>query len=165
MNNESSSQDLSTPLLPSYQDQAVPLQDLPASNSLDHDESRSSTPSCEAHHLHEPHAIDGRVTALTLAMIIFYNVTGGPFGIESSVKAAGNLYAIIGITLMPLVWAIPEMYMTYRLSTLYPCASGVRSSSVFRINHLLLYTHYLTCSFATFREFFGLRRLLVQRWV
>ena len=39
-------------------------------------------------------------------------------------KAAGNLYAIIGIALMPFVWAVPEMYMTYRLSTMFPCASG-----------------------------------------
>lgn len=50
--------------------------------------------------------------------------SGGPFGIEPSVKAAGNLYAIIGIALMPFVWAVPEMYMTYRLSTMFPCASG-----------------------------------------
>jgi hypothetical protein len=50
---------------------------------------------------------------------------GGPFGIEPTVKAAGNLYAIIGVALFPFLWAIPEIYMTFRLSTLYPCASGV----------------------------------------
>jgi amino acid transporter len=49
---------------------------------------------------------------------------GGPFGVEPSVKAAGNLYAIIGFAVMPFVWALPECLITYELSALYPCASG-----------------------------------------
>lgn len=62
--------------------------------------------------------------------------TGGPFGIEPTVKAAGNFYAIICIALMPIFWSIPELYMTYKLSTLYPCASGV-SFSVIEMNVFL----------------------------
>jgi amino acid transporter len=50
--------------------------------------------------------------------------TGGPFGIEPSVKAAGNFYAILGLSLMPILWAVPEAYMTYKLSMKHPCASG-----------------------------------------
>lgn len=50
--------------------------------------------------------------------------TGGPFGSEPSLKAAGNLYAIIGFAVMPIVWSLPEAVMTYELSTLFPCASG-----------------------------------------
>ncbi|KAL7553076.1 hypothetical protein ACHAWF_016329 [Thalassiosira exigua] len=50
--------------------------------------------------------------------------SGGPFGTEPSIKAAGNLYAIIGFVLMPIVWMLPEAVMTYELSLLYPCASG-----------------------------------------
>ena len=49
---------------------------------------------------------------------------GGPFGVEPSLKAAGNLYAIIGFAVMPFLWSIPEAVMTYELSSLYPCASG-----------------------------------------
>ena len=50
--------------------------------------------------------------------------TGGPFGVEPSLKAAGNLYAIIGFAVMPILWSLPESIMTYELSTLFPCASG-----------------------------------------
>ena len=49
---------------------------------------------------------------------------GGPFGVEPSLKAAGNLYAIIGFAVMPFLWALPEAIMTYELSVLHPCASG-----------------------------------------
>eukprot|EP00804_Cyclotella_cryptica_P025933 CCRYP_002774-RC/>CCRYP_002774-RC protein AED:0.13 eAED:0.13 QI:91/0.85/0.75/1/0.85/0.87/8/165/526 len=129
MDNEdvsSMSRDLSTPLLTSrHDDPTQSLQGLTVTDEIDGD--GSSTPACSelcAVHPREHRPIDDKVTALTLAMIIFYNVTGGPFGIEPSVKAAGNFYAIIGISLMPFVWAVPEMYMTYRLSEMFPCASG-----------------------------------------
>ena len=52
------------------------------------------------------------------------NLQGGPFGVEPSLRAAGNLYAIIGFAAMPFLWALPEAVMTYELSTLYPCSSG-----------------------------------------
>ncbi|KAL7481630.1 hypothetical protein ACHAW6_007313 [Cyclotella cf. meneghiniana] len=113
------SRDLSTPLLTSGLTATNEIDVLNGGGSAIH----SSSESCEVHPT-EYQPIGDNVTALTLAMIIFYNVTGGPFGIEPSVKAAGNLYAIIGIALMPFVWAVPEMYMTYRLSTMFPCASG-----------------------------------------
>lgn len=50
--------------------------------------------------------------------------TGGPFGIEPSLNAAGNLYAICGFAAMPFLWSFPEALMTYELSTMFPCASG-----------------------------------------
>ncbi|KAL7534500.1 hypothetical protein ACHAXR_005916 [Thalassiosira sp. AJA248-18] len=65
-----------------------------------------------------------QLTSFVLAVILFFNAGGGPFGVEPSLKAAGNLYAIIGFAAMPLVWALPEAVMTYELSSLYPCASG-----------------------------------------
>ncbi|KAL3767923.1 hypothetical protein ACHAWO_001819 [Cyclotella atomus] len=113
--------DGATPLL--SDDQA---ETPPASNASRNSLTDVSDP--EAHDQNEkvedPYHVDAGVSSLTLAMIIFYNVTGGPFGIEPTVKAAGNLYAIIGVALFPFLWAIPEVYMTFRLSTLYPCASG-----------------------------------------
>ena len=51
-------------------------------------------------------------------------IPGGPFGVEPSLKAAGNLYAIIGFAIMPVLWSLPEAWVTYELSSLYPCASG-----------------------------------------
>jgi hypothetical protein len=59
-----------------------------------------------------------------MSMIIFFCVSGGPFGIEGSVHAAGNFYAILGFTIMPLVWSIPEALMVAELGSAFPEASG-----------------------------------------
>ena len=58
-----------------------------------------------------------------LVALIFYEVSGGPFGIEDIVKAGGPFYAITGFSLL-LVWAIPEALITAELSTAMPEASG-----------------------------------------
>lgn len=71
---------------------------------------------------HSP--IDSSLTGFVLAVMIFFNAAGGPFGVEPSLKAAGNLYAIIGFAAMPFLWALPEALMAYELSSLYPCASA-----------------------------------------
>ena len=65
-----------------------------------------------------------KISWVLLSVIIFFNASGGPFGVEPSVKAAGNLFAIIGFSVMPLLWALPEAYMTYELSSTYPDNSG-----------------------------------------
>jgi len=67
---------------------------------------------------------DSTLTTLVLGIIIYFSSGGGPFGMEPSLKAAGNLYAIIGFAAMTFVWALPEAVMTYELSSLYPCSSG-----------------------------------------
>ena len=70
-----------------------------------------------------PHQPD-RLSGFALAVILFFQAAGGPFGVEPSLRAAGNLYAIIGFAVMPFIWSLPEAVMTYELSSLYPCASG-----------------------------------------
>jgi amino acid transporter len=61
---------------------------------------------------------------LPLAMIVFYNVSGGPFGVEESVRSAGFFFSIMGFMIMPLVWSIPEAMITAELGSAYPEASG-----------------------------------------
>jgi amino acid transporter len=61
---------------------------------------------------------------LPMAMIIFFCVSGGPFGIEGSVRAAGKFYAIMGFAIMPFVWSIPEALMVAELGSAFPEASG-----------------------------------------
>lgn len=58
-----------------------------------------------------------------LTVLIFYEVSGGPFGIEDIVRAGGPFYALMGFSLL-LVWAIPEALITAELSTAMPEASG-----------------------------------------
>ena len=57
-------------------------------------------------------------------MIVFYNVSGGPFGMEEAVRSAGFLLSILGFCIMPFVWSVPEALMTAELGSTYPEASG-----------------------------------------
>jgi len=38
-----------------------------------------------------------------LAVIVFYSVSGGPFGVEASVRAAGNFYTLLGFLVAPFI--------------------------------------------------------------
>jgi amino acid transporter len=64
------------------------------------------------------------LNTLQLATIIFYSVSGGPFGIEESVRAAGPFYTLVGFALSPLVFSLPECLMTVELS-----AGGFKSAA------------------------------------
>lgn len=59
-----------------------------------------------------------------LAAIIYYSVSGGPFGTEDVVASAGPLYALLGFLVMPLVWSVPEALVSAELGTAFPCNSG-----------------------------------------
>lgn len=58
-----------------------------------------------------------------LVFLTFYSVSGGAFGIEQVVQAAGPLYALLGFSLL-LVWALPEALVTAELASALPEASG-----------------------------------------
>lgn len=60
---------------------------------------------------------------MALVVLIYYEVSGGPFGIEDIVRAGGPLYALLGFSLF-IVWVIPEALVTAELSTALPEASG-----------------------------------------
>lgn len=65
-----------------------------------------------------------KLSVLPLAMIVFYSVSGGPFGVEESIRSAGAFFAIVGFSVFPLVWSIPEALMTAELSSAFPEAAG-----------------------------------------
>ena len=65
-----------------------------------------------------------KLTAVALAVLVFYKVSGGPFGCEPAVKAAGPFYALAGFILFPLLWCIPEALITAELGSAYPEPSG-----------------------------------------
>lgn len=64
------------------------------------------------------------LTLLPLVALCFYDVSGGPFGIEDAVSAGGPLLAILGFLFLPLVWSIPEALVTAELATAFPEDSG-----------------------------------------
>lgn len=64
------------------------------------------------------------LSTISLAILVFYNVSGGPFGIEQSVRSAGNFFALLGYIVMPFVWSVPEALVTAELGSAFPEASG-----------------------------------------
>lgn len=55
-----------------------------------------------------------KVSVIPLVFLIFYEVSGGPFGVEDSVMAAGPLLALIGFLFFPFIWSIPEALITLK---------------------------------------------------
>ncbi|CAL9152400.1 unnamed protein product, partial [Musa hybrid cultivar] len=65
-----------------------------------------------------------KVSVIPLVFLIFYEVSGGPFGIEDSVQAAGPLLAILGFLIFPFIWSIPEALITAEMGTMFPENGG-----------------------------------------
>ena len=65
-----------------------------------------------------------KLGVVSLSVVVFYAVSGGPFGIEPAVRAAGNFYAILGFCLLPFLWSGPEAMMTAELGAAFPDAAG-----------------------------------------
>jgi len=61
---------------------------------------------------------------ITLTILVFYNVSGGPFGIEASVRSAGNRMALLGFLLGPLIFSFQEALLTAELGTTFPEAGA-----------------------------------------
>ncbi|XP_048430851.1 probable polyamine transporter At1g31830 [Pyrus x bretschneideri] len=65
-----------------------------------------------------------KLSLLPLVFIIFYEVSGGPFGVVDSVQAAGPLLAFVGFLVFPLIWSVPEALITAEMGTMLPEAGG-----------------------------------------
>eukprot|EP00249_Psilotum_nudum_P024956 c29332_g1_i3 orf=629-2104(+) len=72
--------------------------------------------------IRKPH--ERRLSLLPLVFLIFYEVSGGPFGVETSVQAGGPLLALLGFLIFPLIWSIPEALLTAELGTMFPENGG-----------------------------------------
>lgn len=75
----------------------------------------------------EPPGLRQRLSPLALSILVFYNVSGGPFGMERAVKSGGPFFAILGFLIFPLIWSVPEALVTAELGTAYPEPSGCTS--------------------------------------
>ncbi|XP_062089597.1 probable polyamine transporter At3g19553 isoform X2 [Humulus lupulus] len=66
-----------------------------------------------------------KLTILPLIALIFYDVSGGPFGVEDSVRAGGGpLLSLLGFVIFPFIWSIPEALITAELATSFPENGG-----------------------------------------
>jgi amino acid transporter len=61
---------------------------------------------------------------LPLAAVIFFNVSGGPYGIEDGVSSFGPGLALALLVLTPLVWSLPVALAMSELASAIPDAGG-----------------------------------------
>ena len=80
------------------------------------DESR--TPEIGRHETSKPLSLWGMVA------IIFFAVSGGPFGSEEAVASVGPFWVLTGFVVLPIIWSVPEALMTAELSTMFPGNGG-----------------------------------------
>ena len=59
-----------------------------------------------------------------MVAIIFFAVSGGPFGSEEAIATVGPLWVLIGFVVFPIIWSVPEALMTAELSTMFPGNGG-----------------------------------------
>src|SRR3989338_8056993 len=60
----------------------------------------------------------------TLIPIIFFSVSGGPYGLEEIVSSVGPINALLLILILPLIWTIPETMIVAELSSTYTVQGG-----------------------------------------
>lgn len=65
-----------------------------------------------------------KLSLLPLIFLIYFEVSGGPFGAEPAVRAAGPLLALLGFLIFPFIWSVPEALITAELATAIPGNGG-----------------------------------------
>lgn len=65
-----------------------------------------------------------KLALIHLIFLIYFEVSGGPYGEELAVGAAGPLCAILGFLIFPFIWSVPEALITAELATTFPGNGG-----------------------------------------
>jgi len=61
---------------------------------------------------------------LGFALVAFFAVCGGPFGLEAQVISGGPLLSLISYAVLPFLWALPQVAMTAELASRFPEDGG-----------------------------------------
>ncbi len=67
--------------------------------------------------------IIGKISVLPLAAVIFFTVSGGPYGLEPLIGYAGS-YAIPLLMITPLMWDVPMILVVLELNSMMPVEGG-----------------------------------------
>jgi len=66
----------------------------------------------------------GKLRLLHLAAIIFFTVSGGPYGLEQLFSLAGNAGALFLLLITPLLWDVPTILTVLELNSIMPITGG-----------------------------------------
>ncbi|PPE02442.1 hypothetical protein GOBAR_DD00531 [Gossypium barbadense] len=92
------------------------LEDSAQDYLLDQEETLPTTTTA----IHNPK----KLSIIPLIFLIYFEVSGGAYGEEAAVGAAGPLWAILGFLIFPFIWSIPEALVTAELATAFPGNGG-----------------------------------------
>jgi amino acid transporter len=66
----------------------------------------------------------GEIGFLPLVAILFFNVSGGPYGVEDAVSSLGPGLALLLLVVTPLVWSLPVSLAMAELAAALPVEGG-----------------------------------------
>ena len=65
-----------------------------------------------------------KIRPIQLVAVIFFTVSGGPYGLEPLLTYAGQHGAILLLLLTPLLWDVPAIYTVLELNSMMPVTGG-----------------------------------------
>lgn len=65
-----------------------------------------------------------KIRPVQLIAVIFFTVSGGPYGLEPLLTFAGQHAAILLLLLTPLLWDVPAIYTVLELNSMMPVTGG-----------------------------------------
>ncbi|HWZ02362.1 MAG TPA: APC family permease [Mucilaginibacter sp.] len=65
-----------------------------------------------------------KIRPIQLVAVIFFTVSGGPYGLEPLVSYAGQHSALIILLITPLLWDIPAIFTVLELNSMMPITGG-----------------------------------------
>ncbi|XP_039059069.1 probable polyamine transporter At3g13620 [Hibiscus syriacus] len=68
--------------------------------------------------------VSKKLSILPFIFLIYFEVSGGAYGAEEAVGAAGMFCSILGFLVFPFLWSIPEALITAELATAFPGNGG-----------------------------------------
>jgi len=65
-----------------------------------------------------------KIRPLQLVAVIFFTVSGGPYGLEPLLKFAGDHGAFLVLLLTPMLWDVPAIFTVLELNSMMPVEGG-----------------------------------------
>src|SRR3954466_8832790 len=69
-------------------------------------------------------AMNRKIKPFQLVALIFFTVSGGPYGLEPLLTYAGEHAAILILVTTPLLWDVPAIFAVLELNSMMPVTGG-----------------------------------------
>src|ERR1700759_5525873 len=65
-----------------------------------------------------------KIRPVQLVAVIFFTVSGGPYGLEPLINYAGQHAALLILLVTPLLWDVPAIFTVLELNSMMPVTGG-----------------------------------------